>query len=585
MIVMGPGKAAGGDVVLPIGRFAAPGAKPFAALLGNDAAAGAKDADDGTGTVLDIGATLLMPVVMAAPVLPAPIQVVTPSTGASPSSPPVSAAPAASMPPVATPHGGTMPAADLAAPALAALREAIAQADAFGPGAAKDAGVGEQPAPQQEIANRAAVPAGAVVAAARDETPIPTLVALSRGGPVAAGADRAMTIDPSLSVAIIVPAPVAAVSVGDEDPTHPPSASPAPAAGRREAPVVRSAPPSKADVVSPPVITAVALAVAPAIASSVSIVPDDAPPAARRETPVETSAAAVAPVVDGTAPVGTSPASPSAATRPAAASFVTATTQADVATRVDRPAPADAAPAAAPETTARHRDVSARPAPSVTAKRATDDREDSAPTPSDRALVADPVAVAPASPAPSPQSAVASPAAAVSGAAVERTLDLARQSAWIDDIARDIARAGDGQGVSRFTVAPAQLGTVEVTIARAGPAAEIVITAADPIARERLGEGRHRLAEEARAQGVELRSVRVEAPAATAAATAPGGDANANTNASNSLTTSGYGGGVGGEPRGQPQREAPQPQPQAQRAARPAAATPPRERLSGGRYA
>ena len=94
--------------------------------------------------------------------------------------------------------------------------------------------------------------------------------------------------------------------------------------------------------------------------------------------------------------------------------------------------------------------------------------------------------------------------------AADRQLDLAKQGAWLDGIAHDIASTGAGSGPLRFAVAPQHLGSVQVEMTRDAVGATVTFTASSEAGRVALADARPQLITEARAQGIHIASAQVD---------------------------------------------------------------------------
>ena len=92
----------------------------------------------------------------------------------------------------------------------------------------------------------------------------------------------------------------------------------------------------------------------------------------------------------------------------------------------------------------------------------------------------------------------------------DRALDVAKQGAWLDGLARDIATTGDSSSTLRFQAAPTHLGSVQVEIARGLDGAAVTLTASSEGARSALADARPQLIAEARAQGIHIASAQVD---------------------------------------------------------------------------
>jgi flagellar hook-length control protein FliK len=118
-------------------------------------------------------------------------------------------------------------------------------------------------------------------------------------------------------------------------------------------------------------------------------------------------------------------------------------------------------------------------------------------------------------PAPQPAPLKAETAGKVDGTrstdlAVERQLDLARDSEWLDRLARDIARAGAGDTPLRFRLHPQTLGHLHVELQQGDHGTAVRLTVETEAARQILADAQPRLAAEARAQGVRIAETHVD---------------------------------------------------------------------------
>ena len=94
--------------------------------------------------------------------------------------------------------------------------------------------------------------------------------------------------------------------------------------------------------------------------------------------------------------------------------------------------------------------------------------------------------------------------------AVERKLDLTRDSAWLDRLARDIARAASDDSPLRFRLHPQTLGSLHVELQQGDRGAAVRMTVDTEAARQILSDAQPRLAAEARAQGVRIAETHVD---------------------------------------------------------------------------
>ncbi|MDH7639615.1 flagellar hook-length control protein FliK [Sphingomonas oryzagri] len=95
----------------------------------------------------------------------------------------------------------------------------------------------------------------------------------------------------------------------------------------------------------------------------------------------------------------------------------------------------------------------------------------------------------------------------------DRALDMAKQGAWLDGLARDIAATGDTSSTLRFQAAPTHLGAVQVEIARGLEGAAVTLTASSESSRTALADAKPQLIAEARAQGIHIASAHVDVSA------------------------------------------------------------------------
>jgi flagellar hook-length control protein FliK len=109
------------------------------------------------------------------------------------------------------------------------------------------------------------------------------------------------------------------------------------------------------------------------------------------------------------------------------------------------------------------------------------------------------------------------PAAAMQSAAplpaeilAEHQLDLASDGAWLDQLARDIAGAGEEGAPLRFRLNPEMLGSLRVEIRQEQAGAAVRLTAETEAARAIIADAQPRLVAEARAQGVRITETHVD---------------------------------------------------------------------------
>jgi flagellar hook-length control protein FliK len=95
-------------------------------------------------------------------------------------------------------------------------------------------------------------------------------------------------------------------------------------------------------------------------------------------------------------------------------------------------------------------------------------------------------------------------ASLTSHAIAERQLDLARNMAWLDELARDIAGAGDASDRLSFRLMPQNLGRLDVDITRSDTGLSLHFSASSGTATQIVSNAHPRLIEELRAQGVQV---------------------------------------------------------------------------------
>lgn len=92
----------------------------------------------------------------------------------------------------------------------------------------------------------------------------------------------------------------------------------------------------------------------------------------------------------------------------------------------------------------------------------------------------------------------------------ERKLDLARDSAWLDRLAHDIARSASDETPLRFRLHPQTLGHLQVELQQGDRGTAVRMTVDTEAARQILSDAQPRLAAEARAQGVRIAETHVD---------------------------------------------------------------------------
>jgi hypothetical protein len=93
---------------------------------------------------------------------------------------------------------------------------------------------------------------------------------------------------------------------------------------------------------------------------------------------------------------------------------------------------------------------------------------------------------------------------------IERQLDLAQDGAWLDQLAKDIARSAGEASPLRFRLNPENLGSLHVEITPDKGGAAIRLTADTEAARTIIADAQPRLVAEARAQGVRISEAHVD---------------------------------------------------------------------------
>ncbi len=94
--------------------------------------------------------------------------------------------------------------------------------------------------------------------------------------------------------------------------------------------------------------------------------------------------------------------------------------------------------------------------------------------------------------------------------AVERELDLAHESEWLDRLARDIVRSGSADGPMRFKLHPQTLGHLRVELTQGDQGTTVRLIAETEAARAIIADAQPRLLQEARAQGVRIAHAEVD---------------------------------------------------------------------------
>jgi flagellar hook-length control protein FliK len=92
---------------------------------------------------------------------------------------------------------------------------------------------------------------------------------------------------------------------------------------------------------------------------------------------------------------------------------------------------------------------------------------------------------------------------------VQQTLTIARDGAWLDRLARDIASAGNGSDL-HFKLDPQNLGALSVAISQSADGASIRLTTDNDRTRDILLDAQPKLIAEARAQGLKVSDTHVD---------------------------------------------------------------------------
>jgi flagellar hook-length control protein FliK len=92
----------------------------------------------------------------------------------------------------------------------------------------------------------------------------------------------------------------------------------------------------------------------------------------------------------------------------------------------------------------------------------------------------------------------------------DRQLDLAKDSAWLDGLSRDIASTGDAKGTLRFGLSPQRLGDIQVEMKRGDDGAAITLTTGNAATQAILTDAKPQLLADARAHGLHISDARVD---------------------------------------------------------------------------
>jgi flagellar hook-length control protein FliK len=124
-------------------------------------------------------------------------------------------------------------------------------------------------------------------------------------------------------------------------------------------------------------------------------------------------------------------------------------------------------------------------------------------------LAAIPLPADPAAPAAIDMNAATAPTSS-SEIAMIHHLDLAKDGAWLDRLARDIARTANHDAQLRFQLNPEHLGSLRVELANTADGTAIRLSADTEAARTILADAQPRLIAEARAQGLRISEAQVD---------------------------------------------------------------------------
>ena len=104
----------------------------------------------------------------------------------------------------------------------------------------------------------------------------------------------------------------------------------------------------------------------------------------------------------------------------------------------------------------------------------------------------------------------AAPAVSQSDAVVQQTLSIARDGAWLDRLARDIAGSAANGNDLHFKLNPENLGALSVSIRQSADGASIRLTADNETTRDILVDAQPTLVAEARAHGLKVSETQVD---------------------------------------------------------------------------
>lgn len=92
---------------------------------------------------------------------------------------------------------------------------------------------------------------------------------------------------------------------------------------------------------------------------------------------------------------------------------------------------------------------------------------------------------------------------------INHHLDLAKDTQWLDTLARDIARAANNESHMRFQLSPEHLGTLKVELLNGSNGTSVKLTTETEAARQILADAQPKLVAEARAQGLRISEAQV----------------------------------------------------------------------------
>ena len=112
--------------------------------------------------------------------------------------------------------------------------------------------------------------------------------------------------------------------------------------------------------------------------------------------------------------------------------------------------------------------------------------------------------------APAPAAEISAPVAAKGDLLVQQTLTIAKDGAWLDRLAHDIASSAGNGGNLHFKLEPQNLGALSVAISQSADGASIRMTADNDTTRNILLDAQPKLIAEARAHGLRVSDTQVD---------------------------------------------------------------------------